>query len=70
MLAFSHIDSKGFESSMTQYDNTNRGTLGRNKRKEHQVEWAAEWRGEYLWGDDPLTLLEEAEKIVNKCVPF
>ncbi len=36
---------------------------GNRKRKPHQVVWADNWRGLYLTGNDPLTLLEQAEEI-------
>lgn len=39
---------------------------GSRKRKEHQVEWAELWPGLYLWGSNPLTLLEDAEVILRK----
>lgn len=38
---------------------------GNRKRKPHQVEWADNWRGKYLTGNDPLELLEQAELIVR-----
>jgi len=36
---------------------------GNRKRKPHQVAWADNWRGLYLTGNDPLTLLEQAEEM-------
>ena len=38
---------------------------GSNKRMPHQVDWADDWHGEYLTGNDPLKLLEEAEFILR-----
>lgn len=38
---------------------------GKNKRKEHQVAWADSWQGYYLTGNDPVTLLAQAEKILK-----
>ena len=38
---------------------------GKAKRKPHQIDWAIEWRGEYLWGSNPLYLLEQAENILE-----
>ena len=34
---------------------------GNNKRIPHQAKWAATWNGFYLWGNDPATLVQEAE---------
>jgi len=34
---------------------------GKRKRMDNQVEWAELWRGDYIWGSDPLILLEQAE---------
>ena len=34
---------------------------GKKKRMENQIEWAELWRGDYIWGSDPLILLEQAE---------
>lgn len=33
----------------------------KKQRRENQIAWADDWRGEYLWGNDPLQLLEMAE---------
>ena len=43
---------------------------GTNKRKAHQEEWAEGWRGKYLWGSDPLLLLEQAEAMLDREIPF
>jgi hypothetical protein len=39
---------------------------GKAKRMEHQVAWAEDWRGAYLWGSDPLVLLEQAEALLQE----
>lgn len=38
---------------------------GSKKRRDNQIEWAQQWRGEYLWGNNPLYLLEQAEAILE-----
>jgi len=37
---------------------------GKKKRMNNQVEWAESWRGLYVWGSDPLVLLELAEAML------
>jgi hypothetical protein len=39
---------------------------GKKKRKPHQVAWANNWNGRYLWGSDPLLLLEMAERELDE----
>jgi len=36
---------------------------GNRKRKAHQVEWAENWKGHYLTGNDAEALLKAAEEI-------
>ena len=44
---------------------------GNEKRKPHQVKWAEKWQGDYLTGNNPLTLLEQAEGILEiRTLPF
>jgi hypothetical protein len=43
---------------------------GRARRRAHQVEWADRWKGLYLWGSDPLVLLEQAEAMLRQEEPF
>jgi cellulase/cellobiase CelA1 len=37
---------------------------GKKQRRDNQIVWANEWNGLYLWGSDPLELLEQAEAML------
>jgi len=37
---------------------------GKRKRRDNQIAWANDWNGLYLWGSDPLVLLEQAEAML------
>lgn len=39
---------------------------GNRKRKAHQIEWADNWKGHYLTGNDSETLLKAAEEIYSQ----
>jgi len=39
---------------------------GKKKRQVNQVEWEECWHGLYLWGSNPLELLEVAENLMTE----
>lgn len=39
---------------------------GKEKRRDNQVVWESKWNGLYLWGSNPLELLEQAEKMLTE----
>lgn len=66
-----HVCANGFDLYVAKRGHTIaiECKTGNKKRTPEQIDKAERWQGDYLWGSDPLVLLETAEAKLNERKP-